>query len=114
MKYRDRHFSKDLHQFAFKPATNKNIKPIVGLCPAPLLVAGLIEHCCKTQKRVTTLFWVRLATARRSKQIIRFPLKALFYKAFNGNLIIYPKSQNKCQKIYNLLVFIEQTLDIVA
>ena len=31
-------------QFAFKPATNKNIKLIVGLRPATFLVAGLLEH----------------------------------------------------------------------
>ena len=36
-----------LQQFAFKPATNKNIKPIAGLCPATLLVVGLINKCCK-------------------------------------------------------------------
>ena len=35
-----------LQQFAFKPATNKNIKPIAGLRPATLLVAGLINNCC--------------------------------------------------------------------
>jgi len=35
-----------LQQFAFKIATNKNIKPIAGLCPATLLVAGLINNCC--------------------------------------------------------------------
>ena len=33
----------NLQQFAFKPATNKNIKPIAGLRPATLLVAGLIN-----------------------------------------------------------------------
>ena len=36
-----------LQQFAFKPATNKNIKPIAGLRPATLLVAGLINNCCR-------------------------------------------------------------------
>ena len=34
-------------QFAFKLATNKNIKPIAGLRPATFLVAGLLEHSCK-------------------------------------------------------------------
>ena len=28
--------------FAFKPATNNNIKPIAGLCPATLVVMGLV------------------------------------------------------------------------
>ena len=36
----------DIQQFAFKSATNKNIKPIAGLRPATLLVAGLLEHGC--------------------------------------------------------------------
>jgi hypothetical protein len=39
---------KYLQQFAFKPATNKNIKPIAGLRPATLLVVGLSDNCCKT------------------------------------------------------------------
>jgi len=34
-----------LQQFAFKPATNKNIKPIVGLRSATLLVVSLINNC---------------------------------------------------------------------
>ena len=38
-----------LQQFAFKPATNENIKPIAGLRPATFLVAGLLEHGCKFQ-----------------------------------------------------------------
>jgi hypothetical protein len=38
----------DLQQFAFKPATNKNIKPIAGLCPATLFVVDLSDNCCKS------------------------------------------------------------------
>ena len=37
-----------LQLFAFKPATNNNIKPIAGLRPATLLVAGLINNCYKS------------------------------------------------------------------
>ena len=40
-----RHFL-NIQQFAFKLATNKNIKPIAGLRPATLFVAGLIYNCC--------------------------------------------------------------------
>ena len=36
-----------LQLFAFKPATNNNIKPIAGLRPATHLVAGLINNCCR-------------------------------------------------------------------
>ncbi|GBO55993.1 hypothetical protein APA_4199 [Pseudanabaena sp. lw0831] len=35
-----------LQQFAFKPATNKNIKPIAGLRPATHFVVGLSDNCC--------------------------------------------------------------------
>ncbi len=35
-----------LQQFAFKSATNKNTKPIAGLCPAIGFVVGLLEHGC--------------------------------------------------------------------
>jgi hypothetical protein len=38
-----------VQRFAFKFATNKNIKTIAGLRPAILLVTGLIEHWCKTK-----------------------------------------------------------------
>ena len=41
-----------LQLFAFKPATNNNIKPIAGLRPATLLVAGLINNCCKKLYRL--------------------------------------------------------------
>ena len=37
----------NLQQFAFKPATNKNIRPIAGLCPETFLVTGLLKHGCK-------------------------------------------------------------------
>jgi hypothetical protein len=33
-----------LQQFALKTATNKNIKPIAGLCSAILLVADLLKQ----------------------------------------------------------------------
>ena len=42
-------FGVNLQLFAFKPATNNNIKPIAGLRPATLLVAGLINNCCNLQ-----------------------------------------------------------------
>ena len=37
-----------LQQFAFKPTTNNNIKPIAGLRPATLSVVDLINNCCKS------------------------------------------------------------------
>ena len=42
-----------LQQFAFKPATNKNIKPIAGLRPATPLVSGLLEHGCRNKNQIT-------------------------------------------------------------
>ena len=42
--------SLNLQQFAFKSATNKNIKPIAGLCPATLFVVGLINNCCNCHR----------------------------------------------------------------
>jgi hypothetical protein len=36
-----------IQQFSFKPATTKNIKPIVGLRPVTIFVAHLIGNCCK-------------------------------------------------------------------
>ena len=36
-----------LQLFAFKSATNNDMKPIAGLRPATLLVAGLINNCGK-------------------------------------------------------------------
>ena len=46
----------NLLQFVFKPATNKNIKPVAGLCPATFLVVGLINNCCIN-------FWAFVAIA---------------------------------------------------
>jgi hypothetical protein len=36
-----------IQQFAFNPATAKNIKPIARLRPEALFVADLINNCCK-------------------------------------------------------------------
>jgi hypothetical protein len=49
-----------LQQFAFKPSTDKNIKPIAGLRPATLLVVGLSDNCCKTRIFVIVDYFLRI------------------------------------------------------
>ena len=51
------YMAESLQEFAFKPATNKNIKPIAGLRPATLLMAVLIEQCCKLIESVFEKFF---------------------------------------------------------
>ena len=59
-----------LQQFAFKPATNKNIKPIAGLRPATFLVAGLLEHGCKRFFESPKLVQIRAEAGVKSSDFI--------------------------------------------